>query len=324
MRVVLLNKLCNAIGDEMDRAVEAGGIDAVTAALRGADDTSDRELLEAGCALLGRFLIADFELTEQAGERGIVAALVSALRHTGGGEGGQRVVISICESIEHTCEMFDDNAAAACAAGAAEAMVVALRDHCAGSTEALAHCCNALLSTWLNEELEGVAGASGILEATIAMLGANIDSAEVQRAGCQVLASANAGNQVRAGGAGGIEAVVAAMKAHRGAEAVQLVGCNAFKHLLCGDGNAENRTRARAAGAAAELEAAAAAFPTGRVTEFAKAALEALASSRNAPTAEKGGEAQKLLPHDDATAHRRRLGHHADIPHSSYYYTTPG
>ena len=156
------NVLCDE-SEAIERAGEAGVVGAVAAAVRG---STDEDLIKAGGALLSRLVAGDFELAENAAEQGIVDALVLTLRHVGGGWPPYGLpAADVCAPLMQMCDMYDHTAAAACAAGAAEAVVAAM-SNCEDDAEALGHCCKVLVSTWCTEEKEGLAGAAGAIEAT--------------------------------------------------------------------------------------------------------------------------------------------------------------
>lgn len=138
-------------------------------------------------------------------------------------------------------------------------------------------------------------GHAGAIEATVAVLKADVPSAVLQERGCKVLCKlvTDEAKRGEAGAAGAIEALTAAMQAHTASAEVLQAACLALRSLA--SLHLDNKVKAAAAGAIEAVVAAMQAHPaSAEVQQCASQALAGLADDYRTDNRSKAGAAGAL------------------------------
>ena len=253
---VLLNYVCCGTDVEEDparlvarsqRAAEAGGLEAVVAAMRAHSQVT--EVQEEGATVLCNMCYgrdaAGLARAQRAVEAGalevVVAAMWSCLRVP-------EVAVVCCGLLHNVCYGTDAAGLArlqsAADAGALEAVLAAMRAH-PEAADVQVEGCTALINVCHHTEAPERAVEAGGFEAVVAMMQGHLQAADLQRLGCMVLcrvcgsvgASPAARARMRlATEVGGREVALAAMQAHPGHEEVQRRGQRVLNCLAAADG----------------------------------------------------------------------------------------
>ena len=157
------------------------------------------------------------------GTLGAVADVVKALREAAAPGGDQRVLGKAALAVNELMFGHPANAAAAAAAGAAEALVLAVRGGDAPDQSTLPNALGAMGSLVNRHPArKEAAGAAGAVEAVVAVLRAHPDTEETQRLACNALwglvfdCDANAARAQSAGARAPVEAARARFPENKG------------------------------------------------------------------------------------------------------------
>ena len=252
---VLLNYVCCGTDVEEDpaglvarsqRAAEAGGLEAVVAAMRTHSQVT--EVQEEGATVLcnmcyGRDAagLARAQRAVEAGALDVVVAAMWACLHV------PEVAVVCCGLLHNVCYGTDAAGLArlqsAADAGALEAVLAAMRAH-AEVVDVQLEGSTVLINVCHHTDAPERAVEAGVFEAVVAMMQGHLHAADLQRLGCMVLcrvcgpvgASPAARARMRlAIEVGGREVAVAAMRAHPGHEEVQRRGQRVLNCLPAAD-----------------------------------------------------------------------------------------
>ena len=251
---VLLNYVCCGTDEEEDparlaarsqRAAEAGGIEAVVAAMRA--HALVAEVQEEGATVLCNMCYgrdaAGLARAQRAVEAGALEAVVAAIwacPHE------PEVAVVCCGLLHNVCYGTDAAGLArlrrAAEAGALEAVLAAMRAH-PEVVDVQAEGCIALINVCHHAGAPERAVEAGVLEAMVAMMQRHLNAADLQRLGCMALCRVCAAT-CRVSGpaararvrlaieAGGREVVWLAMQAHPAHEELQRRGQRVLDCLL--------------------------------------------------------------------------------------------
>lgn len=215
--------------------LEAGGVEAVVAAMRGEWRTA-AAVAEEGCAFLRNLAAGDTGCRKQLVSSGGVEAVVGAMRAL---PDEVELACEACLTIANLAAGDAHCAQAVLRCNGVRAVLDAIKAHpaeprlAARGAWALRNLAASEETAWVRRVLT----EEDAIGEVVAAMGAHLSVEEVQQIACGALRNIAADNPVAAAAivsSGGLEALRAALGAQRGSGAVQLQGCAALRNLVGG------------------------------------------------------------------------------------------